>query len=175
MIIMIILVVVLMVAAVAGIIFLDSQGQVSSTNPNIRTVGLVETGSGTMKTGVTLDWGVGQKCTASSVCQIDNFTLSASTGVDTGEFGFKITTRGGSMVTDWIIVLWDYTGTIPLAAYAQANSTWAAATGQILPIEGLQDDGVMLISAPGTILVGSNDTLSSFGTGSSGVSGWTTL
>lgn len=139
------------------------------------TIGLAQTGSGTLNSGVPLSWGVGQTCTSGSPCQMINFSLSASTRVNTGVFGFKITTTTSNTVTGWIIVLWSANGNDPLAAWSQANETWTAAHGQILPIGGLQDDGVLLISAPGTTLIGSGDTLSGFGTGSGSVSGQTTL
>lgn len=159
-------------------LFLNS-GYICSCPPAPSTIGLANTISGYLTSGVPISaegtWGVGQSCTAVSPCQTDNFSLSTLPSVNTSWFGFKITATTGSTVTGWIMVLWNYQGTAPLAAWSQANSTWTAAHGQTLPIGGLQDDGVMLITAPGTTLIGSGDVLAAFGTGHGSVSGHTNL
>lgn len=179
----------LFVVMVVVVLILAFYVMTSSLGPHIGgvpplTVGLAQYSSGSLNsslpTTIAATWGASLSCSSSSPCQTDNFTLSASAELNTSMFGFKITTRSGSTVAGWVMVLWGYpqypqVWSPPLAAWSQANNTWTAAHGLTLPIGGLQDDGVMLITAPGTTVIGSGDSLYAFGSGSRSVSGSTTL
>jgi hypothetical protein len=119
-------------------------------------------GNGSRTTDVPLAWGLTSPlpCTA---CQTINFTVSATSGLGTDKVGLKILSKDGNPIsTAWVAILWLPEGSEPLAAYSGATGAWTAAAGHTLPIYGLQDTGLMIIST--TTISGQGNTLRAIGT-----------
>jgi hypothetical protein len=118
-------------------------------------------------------------CTA---CMAINFTLTPNGPITTGQFGMKVmnTTGGYRLATGWVAILWNAGGSAPLAGYTpgpnssgDATGIWVAATGATLPITGLHEDHMMLITP---VSIGNQGyTLYVFETSSQPVGGGTLL
>ena len=99
--------------------------------------------------------------TATSVYYLNFSTISASSGITTSDFGWKIVTVNGNVVTGWTCTL--YYGTNSASVFTQGGSSWSST----VPVNASDS---MSFSIP-TNLVGSGDNIQALGLSGSSVSG----
>jgi hypothetical protein len=149
--------------AVVTIVYYAPNNNPGGCCPAAVEISFIQGENGSRNSNVPTTWGLTAPfpCTA---CATDNFTLYAPSGLTTDRFGLKIgNTSVNPTSTAWVAILWNYSGHTPLAGYSSSTGAWTAATGQTLPIGGLQDDGLMLVST--VSLTGQHNILFVIGTG----------
>jgi hypothetical protein len=130
---------------------------------------MASTGTSTLGTPATYTWALAS-CVTATPCNTYNFSVNASSGLTTNQFGLKITTTTGDAVTGWLAVIWSTNGATPLATWTPGSSSWTCLTSTC-PVGGLQDTGLLIITPQGTVLTGTGDSLWAYGLGSNSVSG----
>jgi uncharacterized membrane protein (DUF485 family) len=132
------------------------------------------TGIGTLDTPTAYPW-ASASCVTATPCNTYNFSVSASSGLVSSEFGLRILTITGNSVTGWEAVIWSVGQTTPpLATWTEGSTSWTCLTS-LCPVGGLQGTGLLIITPQGTVLTGTGDLLLSYGLGSNSVSGQATF
>jgi hypothetical protein len=177
-IIVIVIVVVIAIAAFAFLVLISvsTPGPTGTTAP--KTLSMSSTGSGTLGTPSPYSWAL-TSCVTATPCNTYNYTVSASSGLTTDQFGIKLMTTSGTLVPDnWIAVIWSFNGTQPEALWNSStsiNTGWTCLSGLTCPVNALQDAGLLVITPHGMDLAGTGDTLAVYGLGSTSVSGEVTF
>jgi len=158
----------------AAVLYVLVSGYMTGSSSAPKTYSMSQTGSGTLATTAAYSWALAT-CVNASPCNTYNFSVSASSGLTTANFGIKILgTNGGVIGNNWEAIIWSVGGSQP---EAQWNSTtgsstgWVCLSGLTCPVGGLQDTGLLIITHPAQKLAGTGDTLSVYGLGSASVSG----
>lgn len=119
-------------------------------------------------------WGGGLPCTDGRYCSVVNFSLTATSGLNTSLFGFKVLETNGSLASyAWVVVLWTSSHIVPLAMF-NWSSGWSPSQGHSLPVTDLEGDGLTVVYS-GSGLAGSGATLSVAPSGIETVYGSTSL
>jgi hypothetical protein len=161
--------VIVVIATCLVILYLSSSGcgyGCGLAGPDV-TINFTELGSGSMFSNVPVAWGLAKpfSCTA---CETVNLSGSVSSGLPTGCLGLWIASRSGDPVsTPWVSILWNSSGTAPLAGFS--NGTWRPAWGSTLSATPNNNLHLMLISTSAITDLGY--TLKSYGAGGCEVSG----
>jgi len=141
----------------------------------VRTYAVTLTKTGTVGSAVAYPWAL-SSCLTASPCNAINFSVRASSaGLATNDFGLKIVTQNGNVVTGWKAIIWNAAnGNVPMATFSSGNISWSCLT-TTCPVGNLPSTGLLIITPQGLALVGTGDTLQTYGLGSISISGQTTL
>jgi hypothetical protein len=160
-------IVVVAVVVVAGLYLALSlpRPAASKTQP-ANGASINQLGSSRRTANVTPSWGLAAPFPCSTVCEVINFTVSATAGFNTSTVGLGIANSSGKPSSvPWVAFLWNASRNASLAGYSNVSGAWGwvAAAGSALPVTDLQGDQLMIVSA--TYISGQGYIIAIFGTG----------
>jgi hypothetical protein len=165
------------VGIVGAIAYLSTGSTYCPCEPAPKSFSLASAGTGNLGTTVAYPWALAS-CVAASPCHTYNFTVLASSGLATDQFGLKILEASKTTVPGWKAVLWSASGIAYLATFSAGDLTWtcsAYSNSTYCPVGDLSNTGLMIITPTSLSLGGTGDSIVAYGIGSNSVGGSTTF